>query len=175
MMINPKINNNNNKTPNITEPTDDTPDIQEQETSQQKTQPQPQQEIQKTGKFDFNEYVQSTKAKIKKAQSLEQLPTETKQKTQNTEQLKKTKQISQSRESLIWWKTPISGESTPKCEKDSNELYNVITQKERERYYEKTPEKGYNVPLLKDSERRRRALLRRRAQDSYFTDFDQGT
>ena len=175
MMINPKINNNNNKTPNITEPTDDTPDIQEQETSQQKTQPQPQQEIKKTGKFDFNEYVQSTKAKIKKAQSLEQLPTETKQKTQNTEQLKKTKQISQSRESLIWWKTPISGESTSKCEKDPNDLYNVITQKERERYYVKTPEKGYNVPLLKDSKRRRRAILQRKARDSYFTGFDQGT
>ena len=68
--------------------------------------------------------------KAQKAQGLEQLPTETKQTKQNTEQLKKTKQISQSKESLIWWKTPISGESTPKCEKDPNELYNVITQTE---------------------------------------------
>ena len=89
--------------PNITEPTDDTPDIQEQETEdtrdiqeqetddtpdiqeQETSQPQPQ-EIKKTQKFDFNEYLQLTTAKIKKAQSLQQLPTETKQtKKNNTE------------------------------------------------------------------------------------------
>ena len=69
----------------------------------------------------------------------------------------------------------MSSESTPQCEKDSNETYNVITQTERERYHEKTPGKGYNVPLLKDSERRRRAILGRKAQDSPFTDFNQGT
>ena len=55
-------------------------DIQEQETSQ----PQPQ-EIKKTQKFDYNEYLQLTTAKIKKAQSLQQLPTETKKKNNNTE------------------------------------------------------------------------------------------
>ena len=92
-----------------------------------------------------------------------------------TEQLKKSRHMSQSKESLIWWKTPIQGESTTKCEKDPNELYNTITPKDRERYYGKTPEKGYNIPLLKDSERRRRALLRRWARDSCCTDFDQGT
>ena len=64
-------------------------------------------------------------------------------------------------------KNPHSGlESIAKCEKDPNELYNIITPKERERYYEKTPEKGYNIPLLKDSERTRGAILRGRAQDS---------
>ena len=110
-----------------------------------------------------------------KAQSLETIPKETIQQTQNTEQFKKTRHLTNSKESLIWWKTPISGESTPKCEIDPNELYNIITQKERERFYEKTPEEGYNVPLLKDSERRRRAILRRRARDSSSTGFDQGT
>ena len=70
---------------------------------------------------------------------------------------------------------PLQGEKTPKWEKDPHELYNIITPKEREKYYEQTPEEGYNVPLLKDSERRKRNLLRRRARDSSYTDFDQGT
>ena len=181
----------------------DTPEIQEQEqeTVQQQTQPQPQGEIQetrkvsddtseireetqdmqseleqqRTRKFNFAEFVGSTKPKMTKAQSLETIPTETIQKTQNNEQLKNTRHLTHSKESLIWWKTPISGKSTPKCEIDPNELYNIITQKERERFYEKTPEKGYNVPLLKDSERRRRAILRRRARDSSSTGFNQDT
>ena len=113
--------------------------------------------------------------RLKKAQSLEQISTETKQKTQNTELSQKNRQISQSKESLIWWKSPVQGEKIPKWEKDPNELYNIITPKERNKYYEKTPEEGYNVPLLKDSERRRRGLLRRRARDSAYTGFDQGT
>ena len=69
----------------ITELPDDTPEIQkqEQEISQQKTQPQPQQEIQKTRKFDFNDFVQSMTAKIKKSTKFRTITN--RNKTKNTE------------------------------------------------------------------------------------------
>ena len=44
--------------------------------------------------------------------------------------------MSQSKESLIWWQSPVDGEKHPKWEKNPNELYNLITQEEKEEGYE---------------------------------------
>ena len=79
---------------------------------------------------------------------------------QQKQNYKKKKLLSQSKESLIWWQSPVDGEKHPKWEKNPNELYNLITQEEKE--------EGYETPLLKDSERRRQSLLRRRATDPSF-------
>ena len=118
--------------PNITEPTDDTPDIQEQETkdtqdiqeqetddtpeiqqqeqetSQQKTQPQTREETQETRQFKFYKFIRRSTppTQIKKTQSLEQISTDTEKKAQNIELSQKHQQTSLSKESLIWWPTP---------------------------------------------------------------------
>ena len=57
--------------------------------------------------------------------------------------------MSQSKESLIWWKNPIQGEKRPKWEKTPNDLYNIITQEEREKYYKKQYKKDIQYPCSK--------------------------
>ena len=57
--------------------------------------------------------------------------------------------MSQSKESLIWWKSPIHGEKLPKWEKNPNDLYNIITQEEREKHHEKNQKKDMQYPCSK--------------------------
>ena len=66
------------------------------------------------------------------------------------------------KKSFNWWRSSVSKKiKEPKYDINPNELYYRISEEDRETYYE--PEGTYGAPLLKRSERRMSAILRKQA------------
>ena len=68
------------------------------------------------------------------------------------------------KKSFNWWRSTVNeGIKEPKYDINPNKLYHNISEEDKQKYYEPEIEEKYGAPLLKTSERRMRAILRKQA------------
>ena len=66
------------------------------------------------------------------------------------------------KKSFNWWRSPVNEEiKEPKYDINPNKLYHNISEEDRQKYYEPETEEPYGAPLLKPSEIRMPAILRK--------------